>query len=531
MNKKLLFLSAIFLLLMSVNTRAQILFSENFSSATLPTGWSNDSLGLPAVHLWVFNNPFNRVITGAGFDANFALFDSDESLSDDSIPELASLTTPLIDLTGASSTLFLELDEQFRYLAGTVGDARRHIEYSIDAGLNWDTIVFDSLDYGYPNPAVHSMYNISSVLGSATNIMIRFTWTGNWDWWWALDNVQVTSYASCTTPPNPGTATSSVANICPNDPFDIILVGSDVGPDITYQWQSSPDNSTWMDITGATSLNYNVSQSVETYYQCVVTCSGVDVASSSILVSMSAPNTCYCIPPGTSCVGGGAITNVTITGTTLNHNSICDELSGVGYTLWPNTLSTTANLVRGTAYNFSVTTDENDIISIWIDYNLNGQFEPAEWTQVCTTSVMAVPNPINIIIPGSATMGPTRMRVRSRFVGNVNDANSSCILFGSGESEDYIVGLDFNVGLQKIPLKGTSMFPNPSTGMAYIQFESTVTSARISAFDHIGRLVMAKDVKDVFSAGLDLSGQSNGIYFIRIQTSEGVSTHKLLLNK
>ncbi len=533
MLKKLLFLSALFyFMLISTSTRAQILFTEDFASGTLPVGWTNDSLGMPAMHLWVFNNPFTRVITGAGFDANFALFDSDESLTNDSIFELATLSTPLIDITGAGTILFLELDEQFRYLSGTNGEAKRTIEYSIDAGLSWDTLVYDSLDYGYPNPAQHSSYDISSVLGSATDLMVRFTYTGDYDWWWALDNVQVTSYSTCTTPPNAGTATSSVPNTCPDDLFDLILVGSDVGPDLTYQWQSSPDNSTWTDITGATSLTYSLSQTTATYYQCIVTCTGVDATSSSVQVSMSAGNTCYCTPPGYGCVGiTGVITNVTITGTTLNNNSTCDELTDVAYTFWPITPTTTAILARGAAYDFSVTTDDDNIISIWIDYDLNGGFDPSEWVQVCTTSDSAVANTINILIPATATMGPTRMRVRARLVTNVNDSTSSCLLFGSGESEDYLVGLDFNAGVNQIPLKGTSMFPNPSTGITYVFFENTIANAKLSVYNHLGKLVQTHEVQNTFSTQLDLSAESNGIYFIRIESSEGNITQKLILNK
>jgi len=484
------------------------------------------------MHLLVFNNPFTRVITGAFFDANFALFDSGESLTNDSIFELATLSTPLIDITGAGTILFLELDEQFRYLSGINGEAKRTIEYSIDAGLSWDTLVYDSLDYGYPNPAQHSSYDISSVLGSATDLMVRFTYTGDYDWWWALDNVQVTSYSTCTTPPNAGTATSSVPNTCPDDLFDLILVGSDVGPDLTYQWQSSPDNSTWGDILGATGLSYTVSQTTATYYQCIVTCTGVDAPSVSVQVTMSAGNTCYCTPAGYACTGlTGVITNVTVTGTTLNNSSGCDELTDVAYTLWPALPSTSANLTRGIAYDFSVTTDDNNIISIWIDYDLNGGFDASEWVQVCTTSVATVANTSNILIPTTSTVGPTRMRVRARLAGNPNDASSSCISFGSGESEDYVVGLDFSVGVKKIPLKGTTLYPNPATGLTYVFFENTIANAKLSVYDHLGKLVQSHEVQNTFSTQLDLSAHSNGLYFIRIESSDGNITQKLILNK
>ncbi len=385
MKRKILFLSALlFALLLNHSSQAQVLFSEDFSSATLPAGWSNDSLGLPASNLWLFNNPYLRVITGAGFDANFAIFDADELLTNDSIPELASLTTPSIDITTAGTNLFLEMDEQFRYLSP--GEAKRTIEYSGDNGISWDTLVFDSLDVGYPT-AVHSMYSLSSVVGSTNSLLLRFTYTGDYDWWWAIDNVQVISYSTCSTPPVAGSTVATLTSVCPGDDFTLSLVGADIAIDLTYQWQSSPDGLTWTDLTDDTLKTLAIAQSNETYYQCLVTCSGITTASVPVQITMNPGNACYCAPVGPSCAGiSGAITNVTITGTTLNNTSACDELTDLGYTLWPYSASTSAELTRGSSYDFVVTTDGDNIISIWIDFDQNGGFEPTEWAQVCTTS-------------------------------------------------------------------------------------------------------------------------------------------------
>ena len=532
MIKKLLLASALFLLIqINSKTQAQVIFTEGFSSGVLPTDWTNDSLGLPAANLWLFNNPYARLVTGAGFDANYAIFDSDESLSNDSILELASLTTPIIDISSVTATLFLELDEQFRYLAPPTGEAKRHIEYSADSGMTWNTIVYDSLNYGYPT-AVHSIYNISAIVGVNTSVIIRFTWTGDYDWWWAIDNVKIIQYGTCTAPPVPGTAMSSLAAVCPNDLFDLSVMGADSTPDLTYQWQSSPDGTTWTDITGATSTTLTLSQAAATYYQLLVICTGIDSASASVQVTMNPGTSCYCIPPGTSCSGfTGNITNVNITGTTLNQNSGCDEFTDVGYTFWPDVPSSSTNLTRGNTYDFNVTTDDDNIISIWIDFDMNGGFEPNEWTQVATTTVASISNTSSILIPGTAAQGATRMRVRARLVGNQNDSSSACLSFGSGESEDYVIGLDFAVGVNKIALKGTSLYPNPATGVTSIFFENTISSASIFVTDLTGRVVLSKEISNVFSTQLNLSNESNGIYFVRILTQAGESTHKLILSK
>lgn len=217
-------------------------------------GWTNDSLGSTPQNVWLFINQYNRAVTGAGFDTHFAIFDSDEGSVNDDIPELASLTTPSIDISGATSgSLYLEMDEQYKALSGPLSDgSSRNIEYSTDGGTSWTVLVFDTVDYGFPNPAVHSQYDLSPLIGVASNLLLRFTWTGTWDWWWAIDNVQVINYLPCNAPPNAGTTVADLTSVCSTDSIHLSLSGADVASGLSYQWQNSPDGLSWSDILGAT---------------------------------------------------------------------------------------------------------------------------------------------------------------------------------------------------------------------------------------------------------------------------------------
>jgi len=50
----------------------------------------------------------------------------------------------------------------------------------------------------------------------------------------------------------------------------------------TYQWQSSPNNSTWTNISGATTTSYTAgSLTATTYYRLVSTSNGANVNSNS----------------------------------------------------------------------------------------------------------------------------------------------------------------------------------------------------------------------------------------------------------
>jgi len=91
----------------------------------------------------------------------------------------------------------------------------------------------------------------------------------------------------CTNPVIPGNATASETVACSASGFTLDLIGNSSGAGQTYQWQSSPDNSAWTDIGSVQSTApYTATQSITTYYRCVVKCSaGTPANSTSILVT------------------------------------------------------------------------------------------------------------------------------------------------------------------------------------------------------------------------------------------------------
>lgn len=98
-----------------------------------------------------------------------------------------------------------------------------------------------------------------------------------------------TPASACSGMPEGGTATSSILNIlCPGGSFVLSLAGSTVASGLTYQWQSSPDNSTWSPIAGATSFSFTTTQAGPVmYYRNVVTCSNGSQADASASVQVT----------------------------------------------------------------------------------------------------------------------------------------------------------------------------------------------------------------------------------------------------
>lgn len=245
----------------------------------------------------------------------------------------------------------------------------------------------------------------------------------------------------CTDPPTAGVATVSSANVCPSDAVSIYLVGGTYGTGQTYQWQSSTDSVNWTDISGATNTSYSNVADTTMFYRNIVTCGAGSDTSNAIKISVKPFNLCYCntnLHGGASCPTA-AVTNVNITGTPFNVNTVCTGADS--YTVYPEASNTTTDLVQGLTYTFNITTDDDNIISLWIDYDQSGTFDAGEHTQVCLTSTTGATTTVSFMVPTGALTGKTGMRVRTRLTGNQNGAADACLAFGSGETQDYIVNI------------------------------------------------------------------------------------------
>ena len=116
--------------------------------------------------------------------------------------------------------------------------------------------------------------------------------------------------AACTGTPTAGTSVASSTSVCPLQNFNLSLTGNTVASGLTYQWQSAPfATGPWTNITGATTGVSSVSQTVDTWYRCEVTCtpSSTTTASNPVQVT-TLPN----LAGGTYTIGsGGTYANFT----------------------------------------------------------------------------------------------------------------------------------------------------------------------------------------------------------------------------
>ena len=247
----------------------------------------------------------------------------------------------------------------------------------------------------------------------------------------------------CNGMPTGGTTVTSATPVCPSTTVTLSTTGSTLASGLTYQWQSATSaTGPWTNIPGATSNTYATTVGVDTYFQMILTCtaSGMSATSTPVMVGSNPFFNCYCNTVNAG--GAGSLMNEVGMNGFVNNTAATNPTASPYYSSFPNGPS----VIQGMDYTLDVTIDAPSlytgaIVSVWIDYDHNGAYEPTEWTQVGTNIASATTGSVNITIPMTALTGNTGMRIRSRGAGNINGAGDACTNMGSGETEDYIINI------------------------------------------------------------------------------------------
>ena len=260
--------------------------------------------------------------------------------------------------------------------------------------------------------------------------------------------INIIAATPCAGTPDAGTALASLATACPTTPVNLSLDSATVASGISYQWLSAASASgPWTALAGANNATYSTTVASDTYFTCVLTCanSSASDTSTAVLVLSTPFYQCYC---NTVNSGGSG--------------SLMDDVAfgNGGSSFWNNNTATTQptaspyysaftsgpSVIQGMDYTVGVTIQAplvytGAIVSVWIDYDQSGSYEPTEWTQVGTNIAGNTTGTVNITIPMTALTGNTGMRVRSRGNFNQNGAGDACTNMGSGETEDYVINI------------------------------------------------------------------------------------------
>lgn len=278
--------------------------------------------------------------------------------------------------------------------------------------------------------------------------------------------------------------------MCAGKDFFIAARGTTIASGLNYYWQESDDNGVadaWDSVSGSAHSKTTQVPGITNgkYYRLKVVCSITSDESftNSMYVMIDSFYNCY--DANTNLGGGNCnndyISNVSIDGTTLDNTTLCNNTSKGARTVFPDTGSTTATLVKGMDYTINVTPNYVKSMGVWIDFNRNGIFEIAEFTLINQRS--NVKSSATIIIPAYAVPGKTGMRVRTNEprafgfpVGGIFN-NQAATSFNQGETEDYVITID--------TLK-------PATGVMVSDITSTSVTVSWTNGNGNSRLVVAK---------------------------------------
>lgn len=110
-------------------------------------------------------------------------------------------------------------------------------------------------------------------------------------------------------------------------------------------------------------------------------------------------------------------------------------------------------------------------------------------------------------------------------------ALTNCSSYGFNSNHAIIIGIrgpELPTTIGETNAENINVFPNPSNGMVYVCTESQQVQ-ELQVFDLSGRMLLQKSINET-EFSIDLSGYNAGTYILRLTTSKGVETSKIVIN-
>ena len=170
--------------------KGALIWDDDFS---VPSNWAMSNTSSPATD-WIITTNINASPAGAGLNpagmttaANgYALIDSDAQGGTASQNAFIYSTTPFSTIgISAVSISFQQTHRRFQETTSVIvstNGGTTWTEFEVNAAMSPNT--------NSPNPELITV-NISSAAGNQAAVLIGFKYVGAWDWFWAVDDVEV----------------------------------------------------------------------------------------------------------------------------------------------------------------------------------------------------------------------------------------------------------------------------------------------------------------------------------------------------
>lgn len=387
----------------SPNSLAPVtVLSENFNAGT--NNWTTS--GTPTAAAWTLRpdgysySTSTTVVFHTNDNSQFYMSNSDApGTGTNTNTVLQSPAFSTVGLTTASLSFY----HFYRYWDGAESG---NVEVSTD-GTNWNSLAVYNTTQGAGGAFANPTLSLDAYLNQPT-VYIRFRYAATFDYYWCIDNVTVSgvstlvaTYAWTSTPAGFTSSQQNPTNVTPSaDTTYTVTVTNSYGCTTsattatvtvspvsvagtigggggavcsgtnstaltlsgytgTIQWQASPDNVTFADISGATSATYTaVNLTATRYYRAVVTSAPCSAATSaSVVVNVTPVSVAGSISGATTVCAGTNSTTLTLSGYTgtIQWQSSTDNVTFTNILGATSATYTATNLTATTYYRAAVT--------------------------------------------------------------------------------------------------------------------------------------------------------------------------------
>lgn len=479
-------------------------WTETFEDAsTTRASWTNQYVVNTANWTYLAGSSGGSVVSAqsGGLNARF---------TGSSSGNITKLVTPALDLSAVANAKLSFWYAQENW----AGDQNQlKVYYKTSAGGTWVEIASYTSN-------ISSWTQIQDLVlpNTCSTYYIAFEGIDNYGYANVLDNINVSGdLSACDAVPDPQNTLASSVLVCSGSTSVLSLQNNPLGSGVTYQWQSSPNNSVWSDISGQTNANTTQIITADTYFRCQVTCPsfGTGVSNSVLVETIGILPSCYCTPTYSS---GGSSDNITsvVFGTLSDTPPANTSPYYFDRTGSQNAIPT---LLLGESEDISISfgSDGNQYSRIWIDFNQNGVFEDVESFSSGTNAGSGGSVTFAVDVPVGAIPGQTLMRVRG---GDDNSiaSSQSCNASSSsyGQALDYFVTVSAAVDMTFVSStstqSNTSVISTGSLNQEIICV-AVVTSGTLNALN-LTELRMRTDgttapLTDISNAKIWYSGNSS----------------------
>ncbi len=183
--------------------------------------------------------------------------------------------------------------------------------------------------------------------------------------------------------------------------------------------------------------------------------------------------------------------------------------------------------------------ETTEVVEITVEDNISP-------TMNCIGNTTVTANQYHVYVVDGTEFDPTEVLDNCEIANITNDNNDSETLAsiqlaegmhtinwtitdeaGNEETCLYTITVNVYVGINEISDNQISISPNPTTGIVNINLKASERPLSVEITNTTGKIIEQNNSNSTLQI-FDLSNYSNGVYFIKIQTENGVYTEKII---